>query len=770
CVGDCGRKSECNPGWGMQWSTNDKCPLDVCCSEFGFCGTTKEFCGNKEVDRPSCSGSKGVDKVIGYYESWSMTERSCNGLLPEEVPYGIYTHINFAFATINPTTYEVEATNGDAEDLMQRIGALKILQPDLKIWIAIGGWTFTFAKSLLSMMNTYGFDGVDIDWHAEYPVAEDRSGAKADYLNFTSWMENLKASLGDKGLSVTLPSSYWYLQHFDIVHLEKHVDWFNVMLYDLHGAWDLTNKWTGPFINAHTNLTEINGALDLLWRNDISPEKVVYGMAFYGRSFTLNSPSCSQPKCTFASGGNAGECSNTVGVLLNPEIQDIISKNNLKPKLYEKEAVKTINWGTQWVSFDDEETWKIKGDSMKKQCVNNVMVWAVSHDDKNGTNARAMLKGLGKKVADTPKIEAQPATQEPPKAIPLCRWTNCGENCPSGFKNVMRDGTSQTMVDDNKCLGVGSPHQFCCPADVPMPTCTWRGHRNSGICKGGCSEGEVQVGTIETACNFGYQTACCTESGSTYAYGQCKWVGGEAICSKAGGHADCPSDFPTFIVASSNAAGGQPTCDTGARSYCCKDPTTGNVSDPFISPQTIRHPLICPASSQNQYSDFVALLKAYMKDPTCPAASPHLDYFHGEPVLRRSLDSRQECSANNNFLRLAQWMSTLVVNPIIAMNSPAIINAWNTLVANVIDDGLLYLSLLKQRELTNWDPTAMMTDVLLDAQTAGEGMREYQAAAPLVCEIESSRRKRDVSGLELLVRVAASKSGIALAVDHEEWY
>ena len=43
-------------------------------------------------------------------------------------------------------------------------------------------------------------------------------------------METLKASLGGKGLSVTLPSSYWYLQHFDIVHLEKHVDWFNVSL------------------------------------------------------------------------------------------------------------------------------------------------------------------------------------------------------------------------------------------------------------------------------------------------------------------------------------------------------------------------------------------------------------------------------------------------------------------------------------------------------------------------------------------------------------
>ena len=115
------------------------------------------------------------------------------------------------------------------------------------------------------------------------------------------------------------------------------------MLYDLHGAWDVTNEHTDPYFNAHTNMTEINGALDLLGRNDISPEKVVYGMAFYGRSFTLDNPSCSSPGCSIASGGNAGRCSNTVGVLLNPEIEEIIGKNKLKPKLYVSEYIREGN-------------------------------------------------------------------------------------------------------------------------------------------------------------------------------------------------------------------------------------------------------------------------------------------------------------------------------------------------------------------------------------------------------------------------------------------
>ena len=84
--------------------------------------------------------------------------------------------------------------------------------------------------------------------------------------------------------TVTLPSSYWYLQHFDIVKMAKTVDWFNIMSYDLHGTWDSTNKWIGPIVQAHTNLTEIDLALSLLWRNDIDPGQVVLGLGFYGRS------------------------------------------------------------------------------------------------------------------------------------------------------------------------------------------------------------------------------------------------------------------------------------------------------------------------------------------------------------------------------------------------------------------------------------------------------------------------------------------------------
>jgi chitinase len=74
------------------------------------------------------------------------------------------------------------------------------------------------------------------------------------------------------------------MQHFDIVKIDPIVDWFNIMTYDLHGTWDATDRFIGAFALAHTNITEIEQSLELLWRNNIDPARVTLGLGFYGRS------------------------------------------------------------------------------------------------------------------------------------------------------------------------------------------------------------------------------------------------------------------------------------------------------------------------------------------------------------------------------------------------------------------------------------------------------------------------------------------------------
>lgn len=134
-----------------------------------------------------------------------------------------------------------------------------------------------------------------------------------------------------------------------------------------------------------------------------------------------------------------------------------------------------------------------------------------------------------------------------------------------------QDKLPSLMLDQTGCWS--GVHTFCCPASKEQPTCTWRGKpSHTGKCGGGCESGEAGVGTLTVGCTSDHQSACCTVTDSIKPYAQCKWVGSSPSCSSAGGHASCPSDYPTFVVASSAGAGGEQVCATGSKSYCCKDP------------------------------------------------------------------------------------------------------------------------------------------------------------------------------------------------------
>lgn len=337
----------------------------ACDTKYGGCGSVK---------RPSCGGNSVSKRTIGYYESWSNI-RNCQKVAPEDLNLNGYTHINFAFSFFDPSTFQITPMDSNGASLYSRFTALKSKQNGLQAWISVGGWSFTdpgpsqkafsnmassqgnrakFISGLMQFMSTYGFDGVDLDW--EYPGADDRGGVKEDTANYVLLAQELKAAFGSKyGISMTLPTSYWYLQHFDLPGIQQHIDWFNLMAYDLHGVWDKDSKFVGPYLAPHTNITEIDLGMDLLWRSGVTPDRVVLGQGLYGRSFTLADPSCNTPNgvCRFSGPANAGPCSNAAGILDKQEIDDIISENHLQPTWAHAEAVK-------WVCKTDDVCFKEK--------------------------------------------------------------------------------------------------------------------------------------------------------------------------------------------------------------------------------------------------------------------------------------------------------------------------------------------------------------------------------------------------------------------------
>ncbi|KAJ0346384.1 hypothetical protein KNSL1_007491 [Colletotrichum chrysophilum] len=260
---------------------------------------------------------------------------------------------------------------------------LKSLSSELEVWVSIGGWTFSdndtstqavfpdiagdadkrqkFADNLVSFMTRYGFDGVDLDW--EYPGAGDRGGSEVDTDNYVLLLKTLRETFQASPRAL------------------------------FQGVWDANNP-IGNIVQAHTNLTEIKLAADLLWRNDVPPGQVVLGLGFYGRSFQLKDTDCTKPGCAFSGPAKAGDCTNSAGTLAYFEIMDIIADQDPKVVYDKAAAANYIVYGDDkdmWVSYDDNTTFAQKIDWAKEVGLGGVMIWSVDQDDTSFSALEGLL-------------------------------------------------------------------------------------------------------------------------------------------------------------------------------------------------------------------------------------------------------------------------------------------------------------------------------------------------------------------------------------------
>ncbi|KAG8165716.1 hypothetical protein KVR01_004268 [Diaporthe batatas] len=549
------------------------------CSQYGFCGTTAEFCGkgcqSNCVEHPKPSGKTGktLNRVIGYWEAWN-DRSTCHKTSASDLPLDALTHVNYAFAYIDPSTFQITTMDvATAISTFDDIGAIKVTNPDIQIFVSLGGWTFSdndtvtqpvfgniagnaanrqkFATNLLSFLTAYGFDGVDLDW--EYPGAPDRGGKKDDTKNYVELCKTLRETFDKSGrtlgITFTAPSSFWYLRWFDLPGMMKYVDWLNFMTYDLHGVWDSTNPISGSIVQGHTNLTEIKLATELLWRVGLSPSQVALGFGFYGRSFTLADPSCTKPGCPFSGGGAKGVCTGTSGC---EDFQVIHDK---------EAAVKYFSWDkNQWISFDDEETFKQKVDWGNDIGFGGSLIWAsdlgfqflgqgcyvfsITQDDINqyacdrGYERVGEVKIAGSSWGGKPGESGTGRCSRGGKAFCCdvgiealtddCYWTECGASCKGDDAKVAHayDKDGKCLYDTGLKRGEGHDldkryerylggNTYCCKKDrIAFNRCNWVG---KGDCADNtCDRTEVTLltnpyGDSSTSCNWWRSKALCCQ-------------------------------------------------------------------------------------------------------------------------------------------------------------------------------------------------------------------------------------------------------------------
>ncbi|KAL3593209.1 hypothetical protein FPOAC2_07503 [Fusarium poae] len=421
CTSNCDAKAMCG-----EYSEEGEmpCGMNLCCSATGWCGTTEVFCDNADplhktlpcqagyggcniVSSPSCAkgGGSTNGRTIGYYQSWNVRARKCDTKTPKQLNTKGYTHLFYSFAFIDPASFKVTPAHDDDIDQMREFTDLS-KDGKLQTWIAIGGFDMSneeapthttwsdmvstkadraaFIESVRSYMDEYGFQGVDLDW--EYPGEPKRGGRKlADTRNFSMLLKEMRAAYGSKyGISLTLAPDYWYLRWFDAKAMEPYVDFFGFMAYDLHGYWDEDVKTLGKIIRGQADIREIGNNTIPLWFGGLDPKKINFGLALYGRGYTVADKSCNDLGCSFAGPSKKGECTDSDGVMSLGEIKRLIKEGTVE-SVYNKETMmKQITWDDQWIGYDDEETFADKKAWADGYCFGGTMVWSIDFQESEG--------------------------------------------------------------------------------------------------------------------------------------------------------------------------------------------------------------------------------------------------------------------------------------------------------------------------------------------------------------------------------------------------
>jgi GH18 family chitinase len=208
-------------------------------------------------------------RVVGYQPSWAGTA--------QEIEYDKLSHVIYAF--IRPTTTG-GLTAVENPQKLRDIVALAHAQ-GVKVLMAVGGWSdlnnadfqgmaanasyrTAFINNLVSLVNTYQLDGVDIDW--EYPVAG------ADPANFTTLMDELGTAMHARGKLLTAAvAAYGDYANGIQTAVFADVDFLNLMVYD------------GGDGAAHSPYSMAVQSLDYWLGRGLPPSKAVVGVPFYGR-------------------------------------------------------------------------------------------------------------------------------------------------------------------------------------------------------------------------------------------------------------------------------------------------------------------------------------------------------------------------------------------------------------------------------------------------------------------------------------------------------
>jgi chitinase len=346
------------------------------------------------VPPPAAKYKKPKHVIIGYVGGY-------RGLIDTTmVNANKLTHINYAFVDVKDNRAFLRRRKTDTVNF-RVLRNLKKINPDLKILISIGGWTWSrnfsdavltdtsrraFAKSAADIVKIYQLDGLDIDW--EYPNDKGAGNIyrKEDKQNFTLMFEALRTELDDvervTGKKMLLTAAVGgfkrFIQNTEMDKVQRYLDYINLMTYDyfqdsLGIAVHHTNLYASK---AYETSNYADKAVNDFIEAGVPANKLVMGMAFYGRSrkvADIMRNGLGLKTDGFMRGGGYTYIKDSL--LTQKGFKHYRDRNAEAPYIFNAET-------KQFISYDDEWSVKQKCNYVMKKNMAGVMFWEYSDDKK----------------------------------------------------------------------------------------------------------------------------------------------------------------------------------------------------------------------------------------------------------------------------------------------------------------------------------------------------------------------------------------------------
>jgi len=225
--------------------------------------------------------------VMGYYPAW------------EKADFG-YTRLRFEYLTHIAHAFTKPDSAGNLvldPDYLYPELVTEAHRWGVKVIMSIGGWgncagfpgmvalpvTRTkFIRQVLDFLKANSYDGVDIDWEFVSNSTEQR-----DFGFFIKELsETLKAQNPPLQLSMAAPADNYWAQWINFEGLIGYFDFVGFMTYDFHGPWSDHSGHNSPlFLCGGDTCGSLNDTFIYGLSRKIPSEKLLVGLAFYGRSF-----------------------------------------------------------------------------------------------------------------------------------------------------------------------------------------------------------------------------------------------------------------------------------------------------------------------------------------------------------------------------------------------------------------------------------------------------------------------------------------------------